>query len=96
MSFSNKVIMPIRENKPHIVKLGGLWRVSQLKWKNSYVFSFRERWEQAHTWTNRQNDIIRAEQQAAKERQRERKRKKQVKDAIEFDILITGGEDYRK
>lgn len=75
MSFSNQVIKPLREDKPHIVKLEGLWRVSPYHWKKLWMTGRSVYWNQAHRYTNNQNEFIRAEQEAAKERQREFKRK---------------------
>lgn len=75
MSFSNQVIIPRHPYKPHIVKLQGLYRVSPYRWKKLWSIVSDGNWKKAHAYTNAQNDIIHAEQHAAKERQREWKRK---------------------
>ena len=70
MAFSNQCIKPVKANKPHIVKLQGLWRVSPLNWKKIGV-CYGHRWDKAHALTNSLNDKIRAEHEASRERQRE-------------------------
>lgn len=74
MGFSNQSIKPVKLDKPHICKREGLWRVSPFAWKNENVKRHGKRWEFAHAYTNKQNEIIHAEYEAAKERQREWKR----------------------
>lgn len=74
MGFSNQSIKPVKLDKPHICKREGLWRVSPFAWKNENVKRHGRRWELAHAYTNAQNELIRAEFEAAKERQREWKR----------------------
>lgn len=75
MGFSNQVIKPLRDNKPHIVKLEGLWRVSPYSHKRLWRTGVVMLWNSAHFYTNRLNEVIHAEQEVAKERQREFKRK---------------------
>lgn len=87
MSFSNQVIKPLRDNKPHIVKLQGLWRVSPYNHKKLWATGVSVYWNLAHAYTNNQNDVIHAEQQAAKERQREWKRKQAVVEKVTMHIL---------
>lgn len=75
MSFSNQIITPVHKHKPHIVKMQGLWRVSPYAWKKLWHLEIAGRWTYAHVLTNKLNSVIHAEQEAAKERQREFKRK---------------------
>lgn len=75
MSFSNQSIVPVNINKPHICKRAGLWRVGPYNQKLLWTLSIGGLWDKAHDLTNRLNDAIRAEQEAAKERQHEFKRK---------------------
>lgn len=75
MSFSNKVIVPRNPFKPHIVKMEGLWRVSKYNHKKLWRLGIGGLWIKAHAFARKLNDEILAEEQAAKERQREFKRK---------------------
>jgi hypothetical protein len=75
MGFSNQVIIPVSKYKPHIVKMEGLWRVSPYDHKRLWTKRIFDRWDDAHALACRLNNIIQAEQEAAKERQREWKRK---------------------
>ena len=99
MGFSNKSITPIDPFKPHICKREGLWRVSPYNWKKLWSTVGEGSWRKAHAYANRQNNLIREEAEAAKERQREFKRNEAailVEAAIQNELFINGLEDYRK
>lgn len=87
MSFSNQVIVPRDPFKPHIVKLQGLWRVSPYKHKELYYMELVSVWTKAHEYARKQNELISAEQEAAKERQREWKRKEKEIERVTMHIL---------
>lgn len=87
MSFSNQVIKPLRYNKPHIVKLDGLWRVSPYAHKKLWRLNIGNLWIEAHAYANLFNRFIQAEQEAAKERQREWKRKEKEIERVTMHIL---------
>lgn len=82
MGFSNQSIKAIDQLKPHICKREGFWRVSPYDWKKLWSKGISVYWNLAHQYANNQNDIIRSEQEAAKERQREWKRLQMENEAV--------------
>lgn len=52
--FTNKVINPPRADKPHIIFMGGWWRISFLNMHQRLMKS--ERWSQAHAFAARLNN----------------------------------------
>lgn len=51
MAFSNRIIKPLRKNKPHVVFIGGYWRVSAMP-KGTLMWPY---WSKAHNLTNKLN-----------------------------------------
>lgn len=54
VAFDNKVIIPRNQNKPHIVKIDGYWRVSP-KPRRFWGCSGGFRWDRAGSFVNKLN-----------------------------------------
>lgn len=71
MSFSNKNMRQPVKGKPHIVKIGGLWRVSPLRMPPFSFLSNRDKWDDAHVWCSiRNSKLIRNALMANREKER--------------------------
>lgn len=56
--FKNTMIIPVCASKPHIIYIDGWWRVSSLK-RAKAPYTYRN-WLEAHEFTNKLNDKLKA------------------------------------
>lgn len=79
MSFSNKNMRHPVKGKPHIVKIGGLWRVSPLRMPRFSFLANRDKWDDAHVWVNIRNSKLIRDVFIAKREKEQNERKAKTK-----------------